>query len=55
MVVVEMVAGSIASLNWTFTAVVGLTPDCPAGGVTDETVGGVVSGPMLVTNTTSTQ
>ena len=40
---VLMVAGFVASLNTTLTEVVVATPVAPAAGMTDVTVGGVVS------------
>ena len=51
-----MVAGSIASLKVAVTPVSVATPVAPATGRRAHvTVGGVVSGPVLVANTTSTQ
>jgi hypothetical protein len=47
-VVALIVAGSIASLNTTVTAVLRLTPVAPAAGLTVTTVGGVVSGTSVV-------
>ena len=51
----EIVAGSIASLNVAVTVVPGFTPVDPVAGNTDVTVGGVESGGATVLNTTSTQ
>ena len=50
-----MLAGLIASLKVAVTAVVDATPVAPLAGVRPVTVGGVVSGPAVVVNTTSTQ
>ena len=50
-----IVAGSIASMKVTRTLVVVSTPDAPANGFTDFTVGAVTSGPLVVLKTTSTK
>ena len=54
-VVVVTVAGSSASLKVAVTVVLTVTPLAPLVGVRPVTVGGVVSGPALLVNTTSTQ
>ena len=51
----DTVAGSTASLKTADTAVDRGTFVAPDAGEVDVTVGGVVSGPVLVVNTTSTQ
>ena len=50
-----MVVASMASLNVAVTVVVALTPVAALVGVMAVTVGGVVSAPAAVENTTSTQ
>ena len=54
-VLVLIVVALMASLNVAVTAVVALTPVAPPAGDVALTVGGVVSGPVLVVKTTSTQ
>ena len=49
------VAAAIASLNVAVTVVAVATPVAPAAGFLLTTVGGVVSEPPVVLNTTSTQ
>jgi len=54
-VAVETVLAFTASLNVALTGVLATTPVAPFAGLTDDTVGGVVSGPTDVVNTRSTQ
>jgi len=54
-VLVEIVDAVIASLNVAVTVDAVVTPVVPFSGVTAVTVGGVVSAPPVVVNTTSTQ
>ena len=54
-VVVVIVAASIGSLNDTLAFDAGATPWASGAGSCPVTVGGVVSGPVSVSKTTSTQ